>query len=528
MSFAATLPASADDVHPLYPKLFGTKAVAWDSATPPNATGWIWAPINSQIGGDIIGSGESGRLDTLEATVVNLSAKTDATVNEISNNGTITNSLHLNVIEVINTDKTITVDILDGTYVKCVQSGNGKVTLLTPSGRTIEGSADGLNHNRDRTEFKIFRKGNEHTISHVHDEGIAAVQANYPEPPTPPATPEVTFQATQDRTPLIVGTSEAGTTLSIEVNGLTYTAGADLTVNGDGSWSLQIPSDLPDGIYRVKVTSTNETTGLSSVSGSEEDLEIQSATITMRGLLPEQTLEPLFVSSEGPTINGYNSKGTFEFRLGNTSGGALVATMLVELKNFATIHPEGTASFSGHAGSGVVAPAPNGLFSRVDRILSLKDTPSSGSISAGDMLYEFDFCVTSTDETAPLYFDGLPPGKERKFTIGDFDNGSEISNLSRPWNSISGDPGTPPTEISPGTYKGVQDGNAAVEWVKQPLGEAYEFHWAQSSPDQTSVFATVLYREPVRATVQNDGSNTILSAVGATGNVSDLSTVELA
>jgi len=79
---------------------------------------------------------------------------------------------------------------------------------------------------------------------------------------TPPPAPGVTSQTTQDTTPVISGLTVlgAGLTLSVDVNGVVYTAGdGNLVDNLDGTWDLTIPAIdvLPDGLYQVIATLTD-------------------------------------------------------------------------------------------------------------------------------------------------------------------------------------------------------------------------------------------------------------------------------
>ena len=75
---------------------------------------------------------------------------------------------------------------------------------------------------------------------------------------TGPTAPTVVSQTTNDTTPTITGTfDDSDSTLtSVEVNGVTYTVGTDLSVSG-GTWTLTIPADdaiTTDGTYAVTVT----------------------------------------------------------------------------------------------------------------------------------------------------------------------------------------------------------------------------------------------------------------------------------
>ncbi|MBT8444213.1 MAG: DUF4347 domain-containing protein, partial [Gammaproteobacteria bacterium] len=75
---------------------------------------------------------------------------------------------------------------------------------------------------------------------------------------TPPATPTVTSQTTSDSTPTVGGTAEAGSTVDVVINGVTYST----TATGGGAWSITVPAGdaLADGTYDVAVTSTDATT----------------------------------------------------------------------------------------------------------------------------------------------------------------------------------------------------------------------------------------------------------------------------
>lgn len=72
-----------------------------------------------------------------------------------------------------------------------------------------------------------------------------------------PATPTITSPASgstvDSRTPTIAGTAEPGSTVSIAVNGVTYT----VTASASGTYSFTLPASLADGSYTATVTSTD-------------------------------------------------------------------------------------------------------------------------------------------------------------------------------------------------------------------------------------------------------------------------------
>ena len=84
---------------------------------------------------------------------------------------------------------------------------------------------------------------------------------------TAPAGPGVTATTSMTATPAISGTVTLanGETLSVTVNGVTYSAGdGNLVDNADGTWTLMIPvgDALDDGRYDVTATVTGSKTSL--------------------------------------------------------------------------------------------------------------------------------------------------------------------------------------------------------------------------------------------------------------------------
>ena len=91
---------------------------------------------------------------------------------------------------------------------------------------------------------------------------------------TDPAAPAVTALNTNDTTPVLSGTATVapGETLTVEVNGVVYTAGdGNLVDNGDGTWDLTIPAEneLAEGNYDVITTVTDEAGNSTSDTASD-------------------------------------------------------------------------------------------------------------------------------------------------------------------------------------------------------------------------------------------------------------------
>ena len=90
---------------------------------------------------------------------------------------------------------------------------------------------------------------------------------------TAPVTPTVTPQTTSDTTPVITGTANAGPgeTLTVTVDGVTYVAGdGDLVDNGDGTWTLTVPTPLAEGVFDITATVTDAAGNFSSDASTDE------------------------------------------------------------------------------------------------------------------------------------------------------------------------------------------------------------------------------------------------------------------
>ena len=91
-------------------------------------------------------------------------------------------------------------------------------------------------------------------------------------------TPTVVSQTSSDETPTVTGTwggpNDGDDTLSVVVNGVTYTVGNGLTVAGS-SWSLVVSSALTDGTYSVTATVTRASDSSTKVDTTSDELIIQ-------------------------------------------------------------------------------------------------------------------------------------------------------------------------------------------------------------------------------------------------------------
>ncbi len=131
---------------------------------------------------------------------------------------------------------------------------------------------------------------------------------------TSPAVPTVNALTTNDPTPTITGTATvgAGETLTVQVNGVTYTAGdGNLTYdNGAHTWSLTIPAGntLPEGTYAVTARVTDLATN-QSVDATNNEIIISITETPVPETLPTNEPTPTFNETEikytGGTDNSY-------------------------------------------------------------------------------------------------------------------------------------------------------------------------------------------------------------------------------
>ena len=130
----------------------------------------------------------------------------------------------------------------------------------------------------------------------------SAIQESVVHDATPAALPTVTSLVSNSNVPVINGEATLGATdtLIVEVNGVTYTAGAgQLSDNGDGTWTLSIPSQdaLADGVYTVTASVIDEAGNISVDSGVDE-LEVDTAAPVA------PTVSSLISNESTPTLNG--------------------------------------------------------------------------------------------------------------------------------------------------------------------------------------------------------------------------------
>ncbi|GAB4070991.1 hypothetical protein GCM10028777_37860 [Angustibacter speluncae] len=84
-------------------------------------------------------------------------------------------------------------------------------------------------------------------------------------PPAPVVVSPAVGQVTGDSTPTVTGTAEAGTTVTVVVDGV---AVGTTTAGGTGTWSLDVPTPLADGAHAVRATATDAAGNVSPASST--------------------------------------------------------------------------------------------------------------------------------------------------------------------------------------------------------------------------------------------------------------------
>lgn len=84
-------------------------------------------------------------------------------------------------------------------------------------------------------------------------------------PPAPVVVSPAVGQVTGDSTPTVTGTAEAGTTVTVVVDGAPV---GTTTADGTGAWSFDVPTALADGAHAVRATATDAAGNVSPASST--------------------------------------------------------------------------------------------------------------------------------------------------------------------------------------------------------------------------------------------------------------------
>lgn len=234
---------------------------------------------------------------------------------------------------------------------------------------------------------------------------------------TPPAVPTVTSLVTNVSAPTIEGTYDADDlgTVEVTVNGTTYTVDdAELTLNPDGTWSLDLPA-LSDGTYEVVVVQTDDA-GNATADTTNDELVIDATPPVA------PTVNAAFSTDGRPLITG-----TYDV----TDSGTLVVT--VNGESYTAASPELTLNVDGTWSldlSGLDQQLASGFYDveavhtdaagnvavdqtvdelEVDLGGDTADTANFGELPGGDGYYSGGGCACSSSGSSPVVWLGLLP-----------------------------------------------------------------------------------------------------------------------
>jgi len=223
---------------------------------------------------------------------------------------------------------TITVVVGGATYSTTADS-DGEWTVDTGSDTPVSGSfSPDLNGSNEVEVTSTDLAGNS-SVDETSDELTIDT--------TSPVTPTVNPQLTNDTTPVISGTAEAGSDITVIVAGATYT----VTANDDGLWSVDTGVINPDsgsfspnvnGANDIEVIST-DTAGNSSVNDSAGVLQIDTAAPVIviadngsggDGIYNRQESESIIISGSSDAASGSTITVTFTSGITQVTSSAVV------------------------------------------------------------------------------------------------------------------------------------------------------------------------------------------------------------
>ncbi|MFQ3212517.1 MAG: hypothetical protein ACI9C9_000036, partial [Marivirga sp.] len=201
---------------------------------------------------------------------------------------------------------------------------------------------------------------------------------------TAPAVPTAVSQTTNDTTPIITGTAEAGSTVTVAVGGATYT----VTANGSGNWTIDTGTATPDsGTFSPNVNGSNE------VAVTSSDAAGNSTADGTTGELIIDTTAPAI-----PTVNALTTTDGTPLLTGTAEIGSTVVVVINGVSFTTTA--DGSGNWS--VGTGVATPTAGGPFTALadgDYDVTATSSDAAGN-STGDATTN-EVTIDSTGPTAP-------------------------------------------------------------------------------------------------------------------------------
>ncbi|MEP0937168.1 MAG: Ig-like domain-containing protein, partial [Cyclobacteriaceae bacterium] len=200
---------------------------------------------------------------------------------------------------------------------------------------------------------------------------------------TDPVTPTVASQITNDTTPVITGTAEAGSTVTVVVGGATYTVTAD----GTGNWSIDTEVVAPDsGTFSPNVNGTNEVAVTSTDEAGNSSTDITTLELTI------DTTDPVV-----PTIVAQTTNDTTPEITGTAEANSTV-TVVVGGASY-SVTADGSGDWSVDTGvltpdAGTFSPNVNGT-----NEVSVTSTDAAGNSSTD--VTNLELTIDTTDPATP-------------------------------------------------------------------------------------------------------------------------------
>ncbi|WP_420315855.1 Ig-like domain-containing protein [Ekhidna sp.] len=252
---------------------------------------------------------------------------------------------------------TVTVVVGGATYIVTADgSGNWTINteILAPSSGAFNPDVNGIN------EVGVTSTDAAGNATSDVTSGELVIDTTYP------AIPTVNTQTTNDDTPVITGTAEAGSTVTVEIGGATYTTTADAS----GNWSVDTETETPtSGTFNPNTNGSNEV-----VVTSTDDVGNSSVDITTDEIVIDTTAPVV------PTVNSQVTNDTTPIISGTTGTGIVL--------------PAGeTMTVTVNGATYTVVPDASGNWS----LNTETDTPSSGTLGTFTDGSTYQVVVTVTD-----------------------------------------------------------------------------------------------------------------------------------
>jgi len=200
---------------------------------------------------------------------------------------------------------------------------------------------------------------------------------------TPPVAPTVTSQTINDSTPVIAGTAEAGSTITMVVGGATYTT----TATGSGTWSIDTQTATPtSGTFAPNLNGTNEVAVTSTDAAGNSSVDASTNELTL------DTTDPVV-----PTVSSQTTSDSTPTISGTAEAGSTITVVVAGATYTTTANGSGTWSIDTQTAtptSGTFAPNLNGT-----NEVAVTSTDAAGNSSVDASTNELT--LDTTDPVVP-------------------------------------------------------------------------------------------------------------------------------